>query len=93
MLDLARIVESGAVRLLEEYKPGRRLFANAEFYTAVLLHELGIPPELFSSTFATTRMAGWIAHCREQEEVDRIFRPQSEYVACEGRAWAAMRDR
>ena len=93
LLDLARFVESAAVRLLKEYKPGRHLFANAEFYTAVLLRELGVPSELFSCTFAATRMAGWIAHCREQEAVDRIFRPQSEYVGCKGRAWVALEDR
>ena len=93
LLDLARLVESEAVRLLEEYKPGRRLFTNAEFYTAVLLHELGVPSELFSCTFAVTRMAGWIAHCREQEAVERIFRPQSEYVGCEGREWVPLGDR
>ena len=93
LFDLARLVESEAVRLLEEYKPGRRLFTNAEFYTAVLLHELGVPSELFSCTFAVTRMAGWIAHCREQEAVDRIFRPQSEYVGCEGREWVPLGDR
>ena len=93
LFDLARLVESEAVRLLEEYKPGRRLFANAEFYTAVLLHELGVPSELFSCTFAVTRMAGWIAHCREQEAVERIFRPQSEYVGCEGREWVPLGDR
>ena len=93
LFDLARLVESEAVRLLEEYKPGRRLFTNAEFYTAVLLYELGVPSELFSCTFAVTRMAGWIAHCREQEAVDRIFRPQSEYVGCEGREWVPLGDR
>ena len=93
LFDLARIVESEAVRLLEEYKPGRRLFTNAEFYTAVLLRELGVPSELFSGTFAVTRMAGWIAHCREQEAVERIFRPQSEYVGCEGREWVPLGDR
>ncbi|MCY3736625.1 MAG: citrate synthase [Gemmatimonadaceae bacterium] len=93
LLDLACIVEAEAVRLLEEYKPGRRLFANAEFYTAVLLHELGVPPELFSSTFAVSRMAGWIAHCREQEAVGRIFRPQSEYAGREDGAWVDLEER
>ena len=93
LLDLAGTVEAEAVRLLEEYKPGRRLFANAEFYTAVLLHELGVPPELFSSTFAVSRMAGWIAHCREQEAVGRIFRPQSEYAGREDGAWVDLEER
>ena len=81
------------MRLLEAYKPGRRLFANAEFYTAVLLRELGVPPELFTCVFAASRMAGWIAHCREQEAVDRIFRPQSVYVGRRDGAWVALGDR
>ena len=93
LLDLAGAVEAEAVRLLEEYKPGRRLFANAEFYTAVLLHELGVPPVLFSSTFAVSRMAGWIAHCREQEAVGRIYRPQSEYVGRGDGEWVALEER
>ena len=93
LLDLAGMVEAEAVRLLEEHKPGRRLFANAEFYTAVLLHELGVPPELFSSAFAVSRMAGWIAHCREQQAAGRIFRPQSEYVGREDGAWVDIEER
>ena len=39
---LARSVEATAIRLLEEYKPGRRLQTNVEFYTALLLHGLGL---------------------------------------------------
>ena len=93
LLDLAGMVEAEAVRLLEEHKPGRRLFANAEFYTAVLLHELGVPPELFSSAFAVSRMAGWIAHCREQQAAGRVFRPQSEYVGREDGAWVDIEER
>ena len=93
LLDLARTVEAEAVRLLEEYKPGRRLYANAEFYTAVLLHELGVPPGLFSCTFAVSRMAGWIAHCREQEAAGRIFRPQSEYVGRGDGEWVDLEER
>lgn len=93
LLDLAGTVEAVAVRLLAEYKPGRRLFANAEFYTAVLLHELGVPPALFTCTFAVSRMAGWIAHCREQEATGRIFRPQSEYVGRGDGEWVALEER
>lgn len=93
LLDLAGTVEAEAVRLLAEYKPGRRLFANAEFYTAVLLHELGVPPALFTCTFAVSRMAGWIAHCREQEATGRIFRPQSEYVGRGDGEWVDLEER
>ena len=63
---LARSVESTAIRLLEEYKPGRRLQTNVEFYTALLLHGIGLGVELFTPTFATSRVSGWIAHAFEQ---------------------------
>ena len=90
---LARAVESVALRLLEEYKPGRRLQTNVEFYTALLLHGLGLDVELFTPTFAISRVSGWIAHAFEQREGNRIIRPQSEYVGPRDRRWVALAQR
>jgi len=78
--DLARQVESVALRLLEEHRPGRRLQTNVEFYTALLLHGLGLPVAQFTPTFAVGRAAGWTAHCFEQRARGRLIRPQSRYV-------------
>jgi citrate synthase len=80
LYELARAVEATAIRLLEEYKPGRNLQTNVEFYTALLLHGLGLETPLFTPTFAISRVAGWIAHCLEQRRGNRIIRPQSVYV-------------
>jgi citrate synthase len=80
LYELARAVEDTALRVLEEHKPGRRLKTNVEFYTALLLHGLGLPTELFTPTFAIGRVAGWTAHCFEQRAVGRLIRPQSVYV-------------
>jgi citrate synthase len=80
LYELARAVERTALRLLEEYKPGRGLQTNVEFYTALLLHGVGLPTELFTPTFAISRVAGWIAHCLEQRAEGRLIRPQSVYV-------------
>lgn len=90
---LARAVEATAVRLLEEYKPGRRLQTNVEFYTALLLHGLGLETALFTPTFAIGRVAGWIAHAFEQKRTNRIIRPQSEYVGRRERKWIPLADR
>jgi citrate synthase len=87
LYQLARDVEATALRLLEEYKPGRRLQTNVEFYTALLLHGLGFDAALFTPTFAISRVAGWIAHCLEQRAANRIIRPQSEYVGPRDRKW------
>lgn len=90
---LALHVEKTAVALLEEYKPGRNLQTNVEFYTALLLHGVGLPTELFTPTFAIGRTAGWTAHCMEQRDLDRIIRPESAYVGPEDRRWVPFEDR
>jgi citrate synthase len=80
LYDLARSVETTALRLLRERKPDRRLDTNVEFYTALLLHGLGLPVELFTATFAVGRVLGWAAHCLEQLREGRLIRPQSNYI-------------
>nr|MDQ5817526.1 citrate synthase/methylcitrate synthase [Actinomycetota bacterium] len=86
-------VEEVALRLLAEHKPGRNLKTNVEFYTALLLHGLGLPTQLFSPTFAVGRVAGWTAHCLEQRAVDRLIRPQSAYVGPVDRRWVPLEQR
>jgi citrate synthase len=88
LYELAKFVEQTALALLEEFKPGRNLKTNVEFYTALLLHGLGLETELFTPTFAIGRTAGWIAHCREQLATGRIIRPQSRYVGPHYERWS-----
>ena len=93
LYELALEVEKTALRLLAEYKPGRNLQTNVEFYTALLLHGLGLPAQLFTPTFAVSRVAGWTTHCFEQQALDRIIRPQSAYVGPGGRRWVPLEER
>ena len=79
LYELARAVESTALCALRACKPGRRLDTNVEFYTALLLHGLGLPVELFTPAFAVGRVVGWSAHCLEQLRDGRLIRPQSQY--------------
>ena len=78
--ELAQAVEACALRLLREYKSGRSLQTNLEFYTALLLHGVGFPTPLFTPMFALGRVAGWTAHCLEQIASNRPFGPQSTYI-------------
>jgi citrate synthase len=77
---LARRVEELALALLEEEKPGRRLYTNVEFYSAVLLASVGLPGDLFTPAFAMGRVAGWTAHILEQLGNNRLIRPEAEYI-------------
>ena len=90
---LALEVEKTALRLLAEYKPGRNLQTNVEFYTALLLHGLGLTTQLFTPTFAIGRVAGWTAHCFEQRALDRLIRPQSAYCGARNRSWVPLEER
>ena len=72
--------QATALGLLRERKPDRRLDTNVEFYTALLLHGLELPTELFTPTFAVGRVLGWSAHCLEQLRDGRLIRPQSVYI-------------
>ncbi|YBV97719.1 citrate synthase/methylcitrate synthase [Phyllobacteriaceae bacterium JZ32] len=84
-LKLAEAVENAAIAVLKRHKPGRTLETNVEFYTALLLEELGFPREAFTCVFAMGRAMGWIAHCREQMAENRLIRPQSRYVGPKGK--------
>jgi citrate synthase len=79
-LALARAVEAAALDILHRRKPNRPLDVNVEFYTALLLEALGFPADAFTCVFAAGRVAGWIAHAREQRAHGRLIRPQSRYI-------------
>ncbi len=81
----AEAVEAAALAILKEHKPDRALDTNVEFYTALLLEALDFPPAAFTCVFAMGRVAGWIAHAREQVAGGRLIRPQSVYVGPEPR--------
>jgi len=78
--ELATHVEQVALRLLAEYKPGRQLNTNVEFYAAAVMRAIGLPDELFTPTFAVSRTVGWCAHVLEQAANNRIIRPASHYI-------------
>lgn len=80
LVDFARQVERTAVDVLTELKPGRRLYTNVEFYAGVVMHSCGVARELFTPTFAASRMIGWTAHVLEQASHNRLIRPSARYV-------------
>lgn len=93
LYELAKAVEETAVRLLAIHKPERKLQTNVEFYTALLLHGLGLETNIFTPTFAIGRTAGWLAHCFEQIENGRLIRPKSRYIGQMDTAWTSMAER
>jgi len=77
--EFAMAVEDTIVRVLAEEKPGRALNANVEFYAGVVMDACGIPRELFTPTFASSRVIGWCSHVLEQVSGNRLIRPSARY--------------
>ena len=79
-IDFAKVVEGTVVDVLAELKPGRDLYANVEFYAGVVMDHCGLPRDLFTPTFASSRVIGWCANILEQAADNRIIRPSARYV-------------
>ena len=80
---IARALEDASQKVLQEAKPGKKIYANVEFYTAPTLSSLGIPSDEFTCMFACGRISGWSAHVLEQFTHNRLIRPQATYVGPE----------
>ena len=87
--DLARLLE----QKVEERLAGKGVYANVDFYSGLVYRRLGIPTDLFTPVFAVARVAGWLAHWKEQLGANRIFRPSQIYTGVDPRPWQLHRER
>lgn len=67
-------------RVVEEKLGHRGIYANVDFYSGLVYRKLEIPTDLFTPMFAIARVAGWLAHWKEQLGENRIFRPTQIYT-------------
>jgi citrate synthase len=77
--EFATSVEDTIVNVLAETKPGRALNANVEFYAGVVMDACGLPRDVFTPTFASSRVIGWCTHVLEQVSGNRLIRPAARY--------------
>jgi len=75
LMEIALEVE----KVAEDRLAHKGVYANVDFYSGILYNEMGIPADQFTTIFAISRSAGWLAHWREQLSDNRIFRPTQVY--------------
>jgi 2-methylcitrate synthase len=71
----------------------KKLFPNADFYSATAYHFMGIPTPLFTPIFVCSRITGWSAHIMEQRANNRLIRPAAEYIGPELQNWIPIDER
>ena len=89
MYDLARKLEAVAADRLGP----KGIYPNVDFYSGLVYRKLGIPEDLFTPIFAIARVAGWLAHWKEQLGANRIYRPSQIYTGPSGLSWQPLAER
>jgi len=89
LINIARSLES--IALKDDYFKKRNLYPNVDFYSGLIykgnvllcidLLAMGFPTDFFPLLFAVPRVAGWMAHWREemQSSTLKIWRPKQIY--------------
>ena len=91
---LYSMVERLAPKIIgEERHIYKGVSANIDFYSGLVYHMLGLPPELYTPIFACARITGWSAHRLEELiNTDKIIRPA--YVSVQDdESYVLMKDR
>ena len=68
----------------------KKLFPNADFYSATAYHFMGIPTPLFTPIFVCSRITGWSAHIMEQRADNRLIRPAADDIGPSLREWVPL---
>ncbi|WP_017713050.1 citrate synthase [Prochlorothrix hollandica] len=80
-------------RVVSDRLGHKGIYPNVDFYSGLVYRKLGIPTDLFTPVFAIARVAGWLAHWKEQLAANRIFRPTQIYTGNHGQSYVKLDDR
>jgi len=89
LLEIAEEVE----KVVNEKLAKKKLYPNVDFYSGIVLQEIGIPTDLFTPIFAIGRVAGWLAHWLEQLKTNKIYRPDQKYIGLRNQKYVPMEKR
>ena len=76
-----------------EYFIERNLYANVDYYSAVVLYTIGLPVDQFTCIFAVSRIAGWCSQVLEQLADNRLIRPKENYVGKRDQVYVPVGER
>lgn len=76
----------------DQYFIERKLYANVDYYSAIVLYTLDLDIDMFPPLFAMSRIAGWTTHVLEQMG-GRLIRPDVNYIGPTDLAWKPINER
>jgi citrate synthase len=79
--------------VIEEKLSHKGIYPNVDFYSGLVYRKMRIPTDLFTPVFAIARVAGWLAHWKEQLHENRIYRPTQIYTGEHGLPFTPIQER
>jgi len=80
-------------KVVEVVHREKGLYPNLDLYSGSVYTLLGIPHDLFTPVFATSRVVGWTAHVLEEYDDLRLIRPTAQYVGPTDLVYAPIAER
>ena len=71
----------------------RGIYPNVDFYSGVVLSDLGVPKSYFTPIFALSRIAGWTASIIEYTRHNSLLRPTANYTGPDDAHWIPLEQR
>lgn len=80
-------------QVMHEAVSDRGIFPNVDFYSATTYYSIGLEIDLFTPIFAISRTAGWVGHCMEYLQDNRLVRPRCDYTGPHGVSYIPIAQR
>lgn len=77
----------------DSYFIERNLYANVDYYSAIVLYTIHLDVDMFTPLFAMSRIAGWTTHILEQYADNRLIRPKANYIGPKDLSWTPVDQR
>ncbi len=89
LYEMSRRIEE----IMEEAVAAKGILPNVDFYSATTYYSIGLDIDLFTPMFVMSRIAGWVGHCIEYLQDNKLIRPRCEYTGPHGSPYVPMNER
>ena len=89
LYEMSRRIEE----IMAEAVAAKGIHPNVDFYSATTYYSIGLDIDLFTPMFVMSRIAGWVGHCIEYLQDNKLIRPRCEYTGPHGSPYVPMTER